>query len=217
MKKIIIAIDGPSASGKSTVAKILAKKLGYKYIDTGAMYRAISLYALRHSLDVEGLLKIIDRISIGFDDKNNILLNGEDVSKDIRTSQLSDITPIYAADARIREHLVVMQQKLGHEKGIVMDGRDIASVVFPDAELKIYQVASARARAQRRCDEYNAKGITCNLEDITKEIEQRDLIDSTRDASPMVKTEDAIELDTSNMSVDQVVESILNLVEEKVK
>jgi len=215
-KKIIVAIDGPSASGKSTVAKVVANKLGYKYIDTGAMYRAVTLYAIRHHLDVEGLLKVIDKIDITFDEKNRIYLNGEDVSVLIRTSELSDNTPKFAADARIREHLVALQQKMGKDKGIVMDGRDIASVVFPEAELKIFQIASPLARAKRRYAEYQDKGISCDLEEIVKEIELRDHVDASRDASPMIKVEDAIELDTSDLSIDQCVDAIMALVEEKV-
>jgi len=215
MKKIIIAIDGPSASGKSTVAKLVAAKLNYKYIDTGAMYRCVALYALENNLDLEQLVSKLNEIHITFDTKNNVFLNGKDVTQVIRSREVTQKTPQIAADARIRKYLVSLQQKMGLDKGIVMDGRDITSVVFPEAELKIFQVASAQARAMRRYKENKEKGIESDLETLTKEVEQRDYQDSHRDASPMIKVEDAYEIDTSDMSIDQVVNKIIELAKEK--
>lgn len=217
MKKIVIAIDGPAASGKSTVAKLVASKLQYKYIDSGAMYRCVALYALRNNYDIEQIIANLNNIQISFDTENKVYLNGEDVSKEIRENEVTKLVPVVAQNPKIREYLVSLQKKLGEEKGIVMDGRDIGSVVFPNAELKIYQDASAKARAQRRYKENVEKNIQTNLEDLIKEIEERDHQDMNREHSPLVQAKDAVYLDTSDLSIEQSVDKIIDLVNERVK
>lgn len=215
MKKITIAIDGYSSCGKSTMAKDLAKEVGYIYVDTGAMYRSVTLYALRHDLfyedgnvKVEELEKEMGKIQIGF--KLNpstgcpdCYLNGECVEKEIRSLEVSNHVSPVAAIPFVRKALVEQQQKMGEEKGIVMDGRDIGTTVFPNAELKIFVTASSQIRAQRRYDELNAKGMPANFEDILKNVEERDYIDTHREVSPLKKASDAITLDNSNMTIKE--------------
>ncbi len=213
MKKITIAIDGFSSCGKSTMAKDLAKEIGYIYVDTGAMYRSVTLYALRHNLfnadgtiREEELKEQMKDINISFQlnkttGRPDTYLNGENVENAIRTMEVSSHVSPIATLAFVREALVAQQQRMGAEKGIVMDGRDIGTVVFPKAELKIFVTASAEVRAQRRYDELKAKGIDANYADILKNVEERDYIDSHRATSPLRKADDAIELDNSNLTI----------------
>lgn len=213
MKKITIAIDGFSSCGKSTMAKDLAKEIGYIYVDTGAMYRSVTLYALRHnlfnadgSIREEELKTQMKNIDISFQlnkttGRPDTFLNGENVEKDIRSMEVSSHVSPIAALPFVRAALVAQQQRMGAGKGIVMDGRDIGTVVFPDAELKIFVTASAEVRAQRRYDELKAKGMEANFNDILKNVEERDYIDSHRATSPLRKADDAIELDNSNLTI----------------
>ena len=213
MKKIVIAIDGFSSCGKSTMAKDLAREVGYIYVDTGAMYRSVTLYALRNALflengkvDEERLHADIDKINITFrlnaeTGRPDTYLNGECVENEIRGLEVSSRVSLIAAIPFVREKLVSEQQKMGQAKGIVMDGRDIGTVVFPDAELKIFVTASAEVRAQRRYDELQAKGMPADYADILKNVQERDYIDSHRAVSPLKKAADAIELDNSHMTI----------------
>ena len=215
MKKITIAIDGHSSCGKSTMAKDLARKIGYVYVDTGAMYRAVTLYALRNNLfDADGGIKEdelksrMGDISISFrlntaTGRPDTYLNGENVEQEIRTMQVSNRVSPIAALPFVRQALVAQQQAMGKEKGVVMDGRDIGTTVFPDAELKVFVTASAEVRAQRRYDELKAKGMQADYNDILKNVQERDYIDSHRPTSPLRKADDAIELDNSSMTVDE--------------
>ena len=213
MKKITIAIDGFSSCGKSTMAKDLAKEIGYIYVDTGAMYRSVTLFALRHNLfnadgtiREEELKEQMKDINISFQlnkttGRPDTYLNGENVENAIRTMEVSSHVSPIATLAFVREALVAQQQRMGAEKGIVMDGRDIGTVVFPKAELKIFVTASAEVRAQRRYDELRAKGMDADYADILKNVEERDYIDSHRATSPLRKADDAIELDNSNLTI----------------
>ena len=213
MKKIVIAIDGFSSCGKSTMAKDLAREVGYIYVDTGAMYRSVTLYALRNQLfDADGnimanaLEAAMPHINIAFKlneqtGRPDTYLNGECVENEIRTLEVSSKVSIVAALPFVRKKLVEEQQKMGEEKGIVMDGRDIGTVVFPQAELKIFVTASAEVRAQRRFDELEAKGMPADYADILKNVQERDYIDSHRAVSPLTKAADAIELDNSHMTI----------------
>lgn len=217
MKKEIIAIDGPAASGKSTVAKLLAKQLNYKYIDSGAMYRCVALYALLNKIDLDEIEKYLDKISISFDVDNQIYLNNENVTKQIRSNEVTNLVAKVAALRQVRERLVALQQEYGIEKGIVMDGRDIGSVVFKDAKVKIYQYASVEARALRRHLENIEKKIDSNLLNIQDEIQQRDYEDTNREISPLVKADDAIVIDTSDLSIEESVQKIMEIYKKKVE
>ncbi|PJE98836.1 (d)CMP kinase [Prevotella intermedia] len=213
MKKITIAIDGFSSCGKSTMAKDLARELGYVYVDTGAMYRCVTLYALRHGLfRADGTINLpqleaeIPNINISFKlnketGRPDTYLNNENVESEIRTMEVSSRVSPIAAVPFVRAALVAQQQKMGEDKGIVMDGRDVGTVVFPNAELKIFVTASAEVRAQRRYDELKAKGMEADFEEILENVKQRDYIDSHREVSPMRKADDAIELDNSYISI----------------
>lgn len=213
MKKITIAIDGFSSCGKSTMAKDLAREIGYIYVDTGAMYRAVTLFAMRGgmfgadgSIDTAALEAAMGGILISFrlneaTGRPDTYLNGELVEKDIRSLEVSSHVSPVAALPFVRKALVAQQRKMGEEKGIVMDGRDIGTDVFPDAELKVFVTASARVRAQRRFDELQSKGMPADFDDILKNVEQRDYIDSHREVSPLRKADDAVELDNSNMTI----------------
>ena len=215
MKKITIAIDGHSSCGKSTMAKDLAKRIGYIYVDTGAMYRSVTLYALRNGLfNANGTIKEeelkaqMGNIKISFKlnkatGRPDTYLNGENVESQIRTMEVSSHVSIIAALPFVRTALVEQQQQMGAEKGIVMDGRDIGTVVFPHAELKVFVTASPEVRAQRRYDELKAKGMEANFDDILKNVQERDYIDSHRATSPLRKAEGAIELDNSNITIEQ--------------
>jgi len=214
MNKIIIAIDGHSSCGKSTMAKDLARKIGYRYIDTGAMYRAITLYCIQNGLfngeelNVEELKKAISTIKIDFKfnseiGKSDTYLNGINVEKEIRTMEVADKVSIVSAIGFVRHAMVVQQQEMGKEKGIVMDGRDIGTVVFPNAELKIFVTARPEIRAQRRLDELKSKGENANFEEVLENVQKRDLIDSTRAESPLKQAEDALVLDNSDITIEQ--------------
>lgn len=215
MKKITIAIDGLSSCGKSTMAKDLAKEIGYVYVDTGAMYRAVTLYALRKGLfNADGTIRTAEleaempAISISFKfnsqtGRPDTYLNGELVEQEIRSLEVSSRVSPIAALPFVRKALVAQQQKMGEDKGIVMDGRDIGTVVFPHAELKVFVTASAEVRAQRRFDELKAKGMEADFDDILKNVQERDYIDSHRETSPLRKADDAIELDNSHLTIEQ--------------
>jgi len=214
MKKITIAIDGFSSCGKSTMAKDLAKKIGYVYIDTGAMYRAVTLYSLRHNIiseegiDEEALREQLDLIKISFvfnpeTGRPDTYLNGEYVEKEIRTMEVSSHVSPIATLGFVREAMVDQQREMGKAKGVVMDGRDIGTVVFPDAELKVFVTASAEVRAQRRFDELTAKGEKCDFQEILFNVQERDRIDSTREIAPLRQAEDAIVLDNSYMTIPE--------------
>lgn len=214
MKKITIAIDGHSSCGKSTMAKDLARRIGYVYIDTGAMYRAVTLFAMRHNLIANGqvdaakLQEEMGNIHISLrlnpeTQRPDTYLNGECVEREIRTMEVSRHVSLIAALPFVRSAMVEMQREIGKEKGVVMDGRDIGTVVFPHAELKIFVTASAEVRAQRRYDELTAKGEKCNYEEILENVKERDHIDSTRETSPLRQAEDAIVLDNTHMTIPE--------------
>lgn len=213
MKKIVIAIDGYSSCGKSTMAKDLAREVGYIYVDTGAMYRAVTLFAMRNGVfDAEGnidearLKALLPDVKLTFKLNSEtklpeVCLNGECVEHDIRTLEVSQHVSPIAALPFVREKLVEQQQAMGKEKGIVMDGRDIGTVVFPDAELKIFVTASAEIRAQRRFKELEAKGMPANFDEILQNVEQRDYIDTHRETSPLRQADDALVLDNSHLTI----------------
>ena len=212
MKKITIAIDGHSSCGKSTMAKDLAREVGYVYVDTGAMYRCVTLYALRHGLftaegiQEEALRQAMPQIQITFrfnaeKGRPDTYLNGELVEDLIRSMEVSNHVSPIATLGFVREAMVAQQQQMGKDKGVVMDGRDIGTVVFPDAELKIFVTASAEVRAKRRYDELKGKGMEADYEEILKNVQERDYIDSHRAVSPLRKADDAIELDNSHMTI----------------
>lgn len=215
MRKITIAIDGYSSCGKSTMAKDLAREIGYIYVDTGAMYRSVTLFAMRNSLfDEDGSIKTdelksrMNEINISFKlnsetGRPDTYLNGKLVEKEIRTMDVSANVSKIAALPFVREALVAQQQAMGKEKGIIMDGRDIGTVVFPDAELKIFVTASAEVRAQRRYDELKTKGMPADFDDILKNVKERDYIDSHRETSPLRMADDALELDNSHMTIEE--------------
>ena len=228
MKKITIAIDGHSSCGKSTMAKDLAREVGYVYVDTGAMYRSVTLVALRNGLftndtiDEEELRRRMPEIQISFQfnpetGRPDTYLNGELVEKDIRTMEVSNKVSPIAALGFVREAMVAQQQQMGKDKGVVMDGRDIGTTVFPDAELKVFVTASAEVRAQRRFDELKAKGMDADFDDILKNVQERDYIDSHREVSPLRKADDAIELDNSRMTIPEQKQWLLDRFNERVK
>ena len=222
MKKITIAIDGHSSCGKSTMAKDLARRINYIYIDTGAMYRTVTLYALRNgmiaadgTIDTERLQQQMDSIKISFaynqeTGRPDTYLNGECVEKEIRTIEVSSCVSPIAALPFVREQLVKQQQDMGREKGVVMDGRDIGTNVFPDAELKIFVTADAKVRAQRRYDELKGKGMEADYDEIYKNVVERDYIDSHRETAPLRKAEDALVLDNSTMTIEEQNEWLYN-------
>ena len=215
MKKITIAIDGHSSCGKSTMAKALASRIGYVYVDTGAMYRSVTLYALRNGLfrdddtiDTDALQQHMDNIQISFrfnqeTQRPDTYLNGELVENDIRTMEVSNRVSPVAALPFVREAMVAQQQRMGQEKGIVMDGRDIGTVVFPDAELKVFVTATAEVRAQRRFDELKGKGMEADFDEILRNVQERDYIDSHREVSPLRQADDALLLDNSHMTISE--------------
>lgn len=215
MKKIKIAIDGPASSGKSTVAKILAKELGYTYLDTGAMYRVVTLLTLEAGLtenQLPEILNLIDHNPISFgqapDGSQTVFVGQRDVTLAIRQNDVTNNVSWVSAFAEVREKLVAEQQRIARDGGIIMDGRDIGTVVLPDAELKIFLVASVEERAERRYKENLAKGIPADLEVLKKEIAERDYKDSTREASPLKPADDAVHFDTTGVSIEGVVEFI---------
>ena len=213
--KINIAIDGPGAAGKSTIAKCLAKKLNYVHLDTGAMYRSTAYKALQNHIcleDEEAVCKMLENTKIQLATDGSIFLDGEDVSDKIRTNEISLAASLVSKLAKVRRMLVERQQEMAKEKGFIMDGRDIGTVVLKDAEVKIYMTATPMARAKRRYDQNIAKNIpTGSIEEIAREIAERDLQDMTRENSPLKKSDDAVEIDTSDMSIDEVTEYIYSL------
>ena len=213
--KINIAIDGPGAAGKSTIAKCLAKKLNYVHLDTGAMYRSTAYKALQNHIsleDEEAVCKMLENTKIQLATDGSIFLDGEDVSDKIRTNEISLAASLVSKLAKVRRMLVERQQEMAKEKGFIMDGRDIGTVVLTDAEVKIYMTASPMARAKRRYEQNIAKNIpTGSIEEIAKEIAERDLQDMTRENSPLKKADDAVEIDTSDMSIEEVTEYIYSL------
>ncbi len=227
-RKITIAIDGHSSCGKSTIARSLAAKLGYIFIDSGAMYRAVTLFAIRNQLvengevDRETLIRKLPEIKIEFRfnperQMSDMYLNGENVENEIRQLPVSQNVSLVAAIVEVRKAMVRLQQEMGKNKGIVMDGRDIGTVVFPEAELKLFVTATPEIRAQRRFDELTAKGEAVSYDEILKNVKDRDFIDSTREASPLRKAEDALVLDNSHMTreeqMDWVIENVENRLE----
>lgn len=225
MKKITIAIDGFSSTGKSTLAKQLAKHLGYIYVDTGAMYRAIALFAMQNkfisidSLDKESLVKALPNIKLQFHFNADLgyaemYLNDSNVEKEIRTIEVSSFVSRIAEISEVRSKLVEQQQEMGKNKGIVMDGRDIGTVVFPDAELKIFMTSSPETRAQRRFDELKAKGDVVSFEEVLQNVQERDYIDTHRADSPLVMADDAIEIDNSYLTREEQFAAVLELSEE---
>ena len=229
MKKIVIAIDGYSSCGKSTMAKDLAREIGYIYVDTGAMYRAVTLFAMRNRLfgdngdiDTDRLEQMLPEVSISFKidtetGKPETCLNGEVVEKEIRSLEVSQHVSPVAALPFVRAKLVEQQQAMGKEKGIVMDGRDIGTVVFPNAELKIFVTATAEIRAQRRFKELQAKGMPANYDDILKNVEERDYIDTHRETSPLRQADDALVLDNSQLTIAEQKKWLMDIFKERTK
>ena len=226
-KKINIAIDGYSSTGKSTIAKRMAETLGYVYVDTGAMYRAVTYFAVKNHLiskDVfkkEELVSKLNQIDLKFIFNKDlghaeIYLNGENVEKKIRNLEISNLVSRIAEVSEVRKKLVEQQQKIGKDKGVVMDGRDIGTVVFPDAELKIFMTASAEKRAQRRYKEMIAKGEDVDLQEVIKNVTERDHIDTNREDSPLIMAKDAVLLDNSDLDADETFEKAMELVAEKI-
>lgn len=216
--KLNIAIDGPSASGKSTIAKVLAKRLNYTHLDTGAMYRACTYKALKNNINTnseDDLVKMVDSSHFAFDDLGHIHIDGKDVSSKIRSKDIDLLTSKIAQYPKLRQSLVHIQQTIAKDKGYILDGRDIGSVVLPDADIKIFQTASIESRAKRRLNEYNLKGLDIDYQTIYNEIEQRDYQDKNRLHSPLIKMDDAYLLDTSNLSIDESVEIVYSLVIQK--
>lgn len=217
-KRISIAIDGPATAGKSTVAKVVAKKLSYVYIDTGAMYRTITYATLEQKVDIENeeqLMEVVKNVKIEFQQGENtqlVFLNGQDVSEVIRTPEVTNRVSIVAKHRLVREEMVRRQQELAEKGGVVMDGRDIGTHVLPDAEVKIFMLASVEERAERRHLENMNKGFDSNLEQLKEEIAQRDKLDSEREVSPLKKADDALELDTTSLSIEEVVQKIMSIV-----
>ncbi len=227
MQKITIAIDGYSSTGKSTVAKQLADYLGYVYVDSGAMYRAVTLYAMQNGIiskdyfNTKKLIESLSSIHLKFHkeaewQKAHIFLNGKDVENEIRNLEVSEFVSPIATIPEVRKKLVAQQKQMGIEKGVVMDGRDIGTVVFPNAELKIFMNASAQERAQRRFKELSERGDVVSLNDILKNIEERDHIDTTREDSPLIKSSGAIEIDNSEMNLEDQFHVILQLAKDRI-
>ena len=216
---IAVAIDGPSSAGKSTVAKGVAKQLGFVYVDTGAMYRCVTLYALEKGIDCqhdEEVCKLLPHIDIELCIGGKVLLNGKDVTHDIRTQPVVDNVSYIAANKGVRLFLVDIQRNMAKDVSIVMDGRDIGTYVLPNADVKIFQVADVKERAKRRYLENISKGIECTLEAVEKDLERRDYIDSHREFAPLRKAVDAIEVDTSYLSIEESIDTIVKIIKEKV-
>ena len=227
MKRITIAVDGYSSTGKSTIAKELARKLGYSYVDTGAMYRAVTLYAIeKNYFDDEDffrnlLIADLDKIKIDFrynDDLGygEVFLNDNNVESEIRDMNISNKVSIVAQVPEVRRAMVAQQQKMGKDKGVILDGRDIGTVVFPDADVKLFMTASSDIRAKRRFDELISKGDNVTYDEVLKNVEERDYLDTTRSVSPLVKADDAIEYDNGNKTREQQFEEILGIIKSKI-
>lgn len=225
--KLTIAIDGWSSCGKSTLAKALAKELEYIYVDTGAMYRGVTLYAMRngwvssnHTIKKD-IIDNLNKIHLVFEStqpgKADLLLNDENVEQEIRKIEVSNVVSAIATIKEVRKHLVNLQRKLGNSGGVVMDGRDIGSVVFPNAELKLFVTADVDIRAQRRYDELQSKGEEVTFEEVKSNLKQRDEMDSTREESPLIQTDDAVVLDNSHLSPEEQLQVALDLVKERLK
>lgn len=218
MKKLVVAIDGPAAAGKSTVAKMVAKKIGATYIDTGAMYRAVTYFALSQNIDPKdesAVVSLLPKLKLDIKEDERIFLNGTDVTKQIRSIEVNDNVSYVASYKDIRLALVDIQRKMSESISVVMDGRDIGTYVLPNADIKIFQVASVGTRALRRYKENINKGIQCELEDIEIGLKKRDHIDSTRTFAPLKPADDSIVLDTSNLSIEEAVDAVIEIIKKK--
>ena len=218
MKKLVVAIDGPAAAGKSTVAKMVAKKIGATYIDTGAMYRAVTYFALSQNIDPKdesAVVSLLAKLKLDIKEDERIFLNGTDVTKQIRSIEVNDNVSYVASYKDIRLALVDIQRKMSESISVVMDGRDIGTYVLPNADIKIFQVASVGTRALRRYKENISKGIQCELEDIEIGLKKRDHIDSTRTFAPLKPADDSIVLDTSNLSIEEAVDAVIEIIKKK--
>lgn len=218
--KISVAIDGPAAAGKSTVAKLIAERKGYTYIDTGAMYRAFTWYCLQKGVDCQdekACCELIPEVKIELKPGHIVLCNDQDVSKAIRQTDVSGNVSYIASYKDIRLALVELQRKMAEKTSVVMDGRDIGTYVLPNAEVKIYQIASVKTRAIRRYEENISKNIPCTLEEIEADVQKRDYIDSNRSFAPLKAAEDAIHIDTSDMSIEEVVDAIIKIIDKKIE
>ena len=223
MKTISVAIDGPAGAGKSTIARRLAEELGYRYVDTGAIYRTVAYFMDLWGVspkDADGVNRYIDELTVGIeydeDGLQHMLMNGMDVTKDIRTPDISQKASLISAHACVRDMLLDMQRELAEQNNVVMDGRDIGTVVLPKATVKIFLTASPEVRAKRRCDELNAKGQKADYNKVLKDIQQRDYQDTHRDIAPLKMCRDSIKVDTSDMTIDQVLEALKEIVAQKV-
>ena len=218
MDSFMVTIDGPAGSGKSTIAKMIAKKYNFTYLDTGAMYRMIALYVIRHNIDLENKKEIEEMLkNVKLDIQGNTFyLNGEDVSEAIRTPEVSKIVSPVAAIKEVRVKLVDMQREISFGKRIILDGRDMGTTVFPKADVKIFLIASPEIRAKRRLKEYDEKGIAATYEEVLESIKERDYIDSTRKESPLVKAQDAHEIDSSKLNIDDVLKEISAYIDKKI-
>lgn len=217
--KLTIAVDGPAGAGKSTIAKIISEKFNIMYINTGSMYRAVTLFALRNNIspeDTDGLCRLIGSLKMHFE-KNSLIVNGEDVSELIVHPNISKRVSEYAAVREVRELLVKLQQDMAVQYGVIMDGRDIGTVVLKDAFIKFYLIASAEERARRRYKELAEKGLDVHYETILEDINRRDYIDSNRECNPLKKAADAIEIDSSLLNIDEVVQVMSDFIEDKMK
>ena len=222
-KKISIAIDGPAGAGKSTIAKRLAKEMGYMYVDTGAIYRTVAYFFDLWGVapkDIDGITRYIDElnISIEYDDEGvqHMIMNGIDVTDDIRTPDISQKASLVSAHAIVRDMLLDMQRDVAKQYDVIMDGRDIGTVVLPKATVKIFLTASAEVRAKRRCEELNAKGIKSNYNQVLKDIQQRDYQDTHREVAPLKMCRDSVKLDTSDLDIDGVIAAMKEIIEKKV-
>jgi len=217
--RISVAIDGPAGAGKSTIAKIIAKKLNLMYINTGAMYRAVAMEAMEKNIscdDIDKLNSLIDEMEMHFE-KDNLILNGTDIQEQLSSLKVSNNVSNYAQVPEVRERLVKLQRDMSKKYDVIMDGRDIGTVVLKDAPYKFFLTASAAERAQRRHEELKAKGMKVNFDEILKDMERRDFIDSNRKTDPLTKAENAIEIDTTGLNIDQVVNKILDYINNKNK
>ncbi len=220
-KKLIVAIDGPSGAGKSTLSKALAKRTGYVNIDTGAMYRSVALLAKRQQLDLEdeqALRQLCAGLSIEFAreaEQERVIVNGEDVSQQIRTPEVSLLTAKVATQPVVREAMVRLQRQMGESGGVVLEGRDIGTVVFPHAQVKFFLSATAEERGRRRYEELKAKGVEVDLQQTIAEVEQRDAADSAREHAPLKRAENAVDIDSTRMSIDEVLDFMLRIIAER--
>ncbi|MBR4990765.1 MAG: (d)CMP kinase [Oscillospiraceae bacterium] len=222
-KKISIAIDGPAGAGKSTIAKRLAKELGYMYVDTGAIYRTVAYFFDLWGVapkDIDGITRYIDELNIAieYDEEGvqHMIMNGIDVTDDIRTPEISQKASLVSAHAIVRDMLLDMQRDVAKQYDVIMDGRDIGTVVLPKATVKIFLTASAEVRAQRRCDELNAKGMKANYNQVLKDIQQRDYQDTHREVAPLKMCRDSVKLDTSDLDIDGVIAAMKDIIQKKV-